>query len=97
MCAVCLLKKKKQTTAGRDWNWLPRYTAANWRSVNSLRPVNWVTSLVAQLEHTSELEFHLWMDETSLREIPERIMVSKILEWIMVSLVLEFAVLVEQI
>ena len=65
-----------------------RFTAANRQSVNRVLTVNWVTWQVAQLENTWELEFLSWMDETSQPEIPELIMV---------SLVLEFAVLAAQI
>ena len=42
----------------------------------------------SQLQNTWELEFPSWMDETSLPEFPE---------WTMVSLILKFAILAEQI
>ena len=65
-----------------------RFAAAKRPNTNLVQTVNWVTSLVALLENTRKLEFYSWMDEMSLPEIPE---------WIIVSYILEFALLAEQI
>ena len=64
------------------------FTAAKRPSANCVQTASSLTSLVAQLENSWKLRFHSWMDETALLEIP---VVSP------VCLVLEFAVLAEQI
>ena len=71
------------TQSQRGW-----FTKAKRPRAHHVQMIDWVTSLVAQLENTPKLELHLWMDETSLLEIPE---------WITNSLFLEFTVLAEQI